>query len=95
MEIGKRLSFLAKIEAFFVVPTECLSVSKLPEAPQWMWKIDLDGYRRLLSRNDQCQGLFEEATVQLMSGELDGRRTKDSNQSPYSFWRRQNQPLNW
>jgi DNA ligase D-like protein (predicted ligase) len=45
--IGKRLGSLPKIEASFVEPMECLSVSKLPEGLQWIWEIKLDGYRAL------------------------------------------------
>jgi hypothetical protein len=38
-EIGKLLGSLPKIEASFVEPMECLSVSKLPEGLQWVWEI--------------------------------------------------------
>ena len=31
--------------ATFVEPMECLPVSKLPEGPQWVYEIKLDGYR--------------------------------------------------
>ncbi len=50
----------------FVVPMECLMVSKLPEGPEWIYEIKLDGYRaqalcdgkqtRLLSRNGKDLG---------------------------------------
>ena len=29
----------------FIEPMECLAVSKLPEGPQWLYEIKLDGYR--------------------------------------------------
>jgi hypothetical protein len=38
-EIGKRLMSLPKIEASFVEPMDCLSVSKLPEGLGWIWEI--------------------------------------------------------
>jgi hypothetical protein len=38
-EIGKLLGSLPKIEASFVEPMECLSVSKLPEGLEWIWEI--------------------------------------------------------
>jgi len=31
--------------ATFVEPMECLSVSKPPEGPQWLWELKWDGYR--------------------------------------------------
>jgi bifunctional non-homologous end joining protein LigD len=34
-----------KKPAVFVEPMECLPVSKLPEGPQWVYEIKLDGYR--------------------------------------------------
>jgi ATP-dependent DNA ligase len=35
----------SKCNAAFVDPMECLPVSKLPEGPQWVYEIKLDGYR--------------------------------------------------
>jgi bifunctional non-homologous end joining protein LigD len=32
-------------EAVFIEPMECPSVSKLPEGPDWVYEIKLDGYR--------------------------------------------------
>jgi bifunctional non-homologous end joining protein LigD len=29
----------------FIEPMDCLPVPKLPEGPQWLWEIKLDGYR--------------------------------------------------
>jgi bifunctional non-homologous end joining protein LigD len=34
-------------EAGFVEPMECLAVSKLPDGPEWVYEIKLDGYRAL------------------------------------------------
>ena len=42
-----RLRSLPKKKAAFVEPMECLSVSKLPDGPQWLYEIKLDGYRAL------------------------------------------------
>jgi DNA ligase D-like protein (predicted ligase) len=38
---------LPKTNAAFVVPMECLPVSKLPEGSQWLWELKLDGYRAI------------------------------------------------
>jgi ATP-dependent DNA ligase len=35
------------MKASFVEPMECLSVPRLPEGWQWLWEIELDGYRAL------------------------------------------------
>jgi ATP-dependent DNA ligase len=39
------LRSLPKTKAAFVEPMECLAVSKLPEGPQWVYEMKLDGYR--------------------------------------------------
>jgi ATP-dependent DNA ligase len=36
---------LPKTKAAYVEPMDCLPVSKLPDGPQWLWEIKLDGYR--------------------------------------------------
>src|SRR5438128_7414626 len=46
-EIRARLDSLPKTEASFVEPMECLAVSKLPEGPDFVWEVKLDGYRAL------------------------------------------------
>jgi hypothetical protein len=38
-EMRARLEALARTEASFVEPMECLSVSKLPEGLEWIWEI--------------------------------------------------------
>jgi len=45
--------------AAFVEPMECLAVSKLPEGPQWVYEIKLDGYRAL--------GIKSNGSVRLLS----------------------------
>src|SRR2546429_6649788 len=57
-EIGKRLASLPKTEASFVEPTDCLSVSKLPEGLEWIWEIKLDGYRALAVKSGTDVTLF-------------------------------------
>jgi ATP-dependent DNA ligase len=42
-----RLHSLPERNAAFVEPMECLAVSKLPDGPQWLYEIKLDGYRAL------------------------------------------------
>jgi bifunctional non-homologous end joining protein LigD len=36
-----------KSDIDFISPMECLSVSKLPDGPNWVWEIKLDGYRAI------------------------------------------------
>ena len=38
-------------DAAFIQPMECLSVSKLPDGPNWVWEIKLDGYRAIAVKN--------------------------------------------
>jgi ATP-dependent DNA ligase len=39
------LDSLPRREATFINPMECLSVTKLPEGPEWVYEVKLDGYR--------------------------------------------------
>jgi ATP-dependent DNA ligase len=48
-----KLRSLAVEQASFVEPMECLSVAKLPEGPQWVWEIKLDGYRALAVKSGE------------------------------------------
>src|SRR5580704_1096484 len=57
-EIRVRLDSLPRSEASFVEPMECLSVSRLPEGPTWMWEIKLDGYRALAVKSRTSLTLF-------------------------------------
>jgi DNA ligase D-like protein (predicted ligase) len=43
----QNLESLPQREAVFIEPMECLAVSKLPEGPEWVYEIKLDGYRAL------------------------------------------------
>jgi ATP-dependent DNA ligase len=40
-------------EAAFIEPIECLAVAKLPDGPEWVYEIKLDGYRALAIN---CEG---------------------------------------
>jgi DNA ligase D-like protein (predicted ligase) len=56
--IRARLDSLPKTEASFVEPMECLSVSRLPEGPTWIWEIKLDGFRALAVKSRTGLTLF-------------------------------------
>jgi ATP dependent DNA ligase domain len=49
----RSLNSLPSREAGFVEPMECLAVPKLPEGPEWVYEIKLDGYRALAIN---CEG---------------------------------------
>src|SRR5690348_4972409 len=57
-ETRARLDSLPKIEASFVEPMECLAVSKLPEGPNFVWEVKLDGYRALAVKSGTGVTLF-------------------------------------
>jgi ATP-dependent DNA ligase len=44
--------------AAFIEPMECLPVSKLPEGPQWVYEIKLDGYRAVAVKTGGKVTLF-------------------------------------
>lgn len=43
----RSLRSLPSREAGFIEPMECLAVTKLPDGPEWVYEIKLDGYRAL------------------------------------------------
>ena len=47
----RSLRSLPSREAGFVEPMECLAVAKLPDGPDWVYEIKLDGYRALFNSN--------------------------------------------
>src|SRR6266436_5283110 len=57
-EIRALLDSLPEIEASFIEPMECLSVSKLPQGLEWLWQIKLDGYRALAVKSGTGVTLF-------------------------------------
>jgi DNA ligase D-like protein (predicted ligase) len=44
--------------AAFIEPMECLAVPKLPDGPEWVYEIKLDGYRALAINSDGNLGLY-------------------------------------
>src|SRR5437016_4428401 len=56
--IRAHLDSLPRTEASFIEPMECLSVSKLPEDPSWLWEVKLDGYRALAVKSGTGVTLF-------------------------------------
>jgi bifunctional non-homologous end joining protein LigD len=36
----------------FIEPMECLAVRKLPDGPEWVYEIKLDGYRAVAIKSD-------------------------------------------
>jgi len=51
MKKSQSLESLTRLEAEFIEPMECLSVSKLPEGSGWVYEINLMG--TALSRSTQ------------------------------------------
>jgi DNA ligase D-like protein (predicted ligase) len=39
--------------AAFIEPMECLAVSKLPDAANWVWEVKIDGYRAIAVKSDR------------------------------------------
>ena len=54
----KRLASLPTRSAAFVESMECLAVSKLPDGPQWIYEIKLDGYRAQAVKSDTNLTLY-------------------------------------
>jgi len=52
------LSSLPKAKAAFVEPMDCLPVPKLPEGPEWVWEIKLDGYRAVAVKSPNSVTLY-------------------------------------
>jgi bifunctional non-homologous end joining protein LigD len=46
------------VDAVFIQPMECLSVSKLPDGSNWVWEIKLDGYRAIAVKKDGKASLW-------------------------------------
>jgi DNA ligase D-like protein (predicted ligase) len=54
----RNLHSLPSREATFVEPMECLAVAKLPDGPEWVYEIKLDGYRALAINSNGKLGLY-------------------------------------
>jgi bifunctional non-homologous end joining protein LigD len=44
--------------AVFIEPMECLAVAKLPDGPEWVYEIKLDGYRVLPTKTKGKLSLY-------------------------------------
>jgi len=55
---SNRFAALREIEASFVEPMDCLSVSRLPGGSQWVWEIKLDGYRAIAVKSGDHVTLY-------------------------------------
>lgn len=56
--IDKKLDSLPRRGATFIEPMECLATAKLPDGPQWVYEIKLDGYRAVAVKSGGKVMLF-------------------------------------
>jgi DNA ligase D-like protein (predicted ligase) len=57
-DIERKLNSLPVGSAAFKEPMECLAVPKLPDGPQWVFEIKLDGYRAIAVKSAGKLNLF-------------------------------------
>ena len=55
---GKRRPMAKPTDAAFIEPMECLAVSKLPDGPNRVWEVKLDGYRAIAVKNSGRTSLW-------------------------------------
>ena len=68
----RSLRSLPSREAGFIEPMECLAVPKLPDGPDWVFEIKLDGYRALaVNANGRRHVAFEFDRLVPMHREFD------------------------
>jgi ATP-dependent DNA ligase len=53
-----KLTALPHKDAAFVMPMECLAVSKLPAATNFIWEIKIDGYRAIAVKAEAGVNLY-------------------------------------
>ena len=54
----RNLHSLPTREAGFVEPMECLAIAKLPDGPEWVYEIKLDGYRAVAIKSNGKLSLY-------------------------------------
>src|SRR5437870_11861298 len=54
----RTLASLPYRKADFVEPMDCAPVTKLPDGPEWIYEIKLDGYRAVGVKSDRGAMLF-------------------------------------
>ena len=54
----KKLDSLPRREAAFIEPMECALVAKVPDGPQWVYEIKLDGYRAIAMKSASKLAMF-------------------------------------
>ena len=57
-DIERKLNSLPVGSATFKEPMECLAAPKLPDGPQWVYQIKLDGYRAVAVKSSGKLNLF-------------------------------------
>jgi hypothetical protein len=56
--VKKKLDSLPRREAAFIEPMECALVPNVPDGPQWVYEIKLDGYRAIAVKSGNKLALY-------------------------------------